>query len=237
MICRNCSSLVEQGKSTCPNCGSPISSYEEIKSIDSIKTNSSNPFFRKKEENTNTQVQTPMDDKSRTKSMMIYGSVIAVFVILMVVLVIGPLFKSGNSNNQVQNSIVGNERVGYLTLTNEWSEYTDEKDSRTLRYVKDNWVIAIDAIKKTEELDYEELAKASYYDKKKDENVASSTATPVKFGDYDAFQVSSYYKNTKTWLVEWFFDAEDERVHYIAIQGDDLESDVFNVIDTYKLEK
>ena len=43
-------------------------------------------------------------------------------------------------------------------------------------------------------------------------------------------------ESTSSWSVEWVFKAEDEKIHYILIQGLDLNDDKFMIPETFRLK-
>lgn len=69
------------------------------------------------------------------------------------------------------------------------------------------------------------------------DDVQDLTGVTVKIGKYTSYQVYGYYPIDKVWLVVWVFEAEDERTHYIALEGPDRKSEHFLIPDTFSLEK
>ena len=43
-------------------------------------------------------------------------------------------------------------------------------------------------------------------------------------------------ERTSSWNVEWIFRAEDDKIHYILIQGTDLEDEKFKIPETFILK-
>lgn len=62
------------------------------------------------------------------------------------------------------------------------------------------------------------------------------TLEKIDFKDYeDAYKLVMKDENSGSWNVEWIFKAEDDKIHYILIQGTDLESDKFKIAETFTL--
>ena len=67
-----------------------------------------------------------------------------------------------------------------------------------------------------------EYASNYMYNKKNSSDVTGVTGATVQIGknkEYTAYQVYMYYPSDGTYLVTYWFEAEDGKVHYIALEG------------------
>ena len=46
-----------------------------------------------------------------------------------------------------------------------------------------------------------------------------------------------YLEDDKVWMSVWVFRAEDDRIHFVSIEGSNNNSTVFNYINTYVLNR
>ena len=179
-----------------------------------------------------------------------------IVIILLAVLIIGFLFykflfpnnsnetptvKTNNEKTVINNyTIIGNENVGYLKLPGEWDKFQDIDGKKSIQYTKDIvWIVTLDSyIPSTSYQSAESMSQASLYNIQNNEsNISDVKNTIVKLGKYDAYQNSCLYSSDNTWLVEWFFETEDNIIHYISIEGPDNSSDYFKIPDTFSLTK
>ena len=83
------------------------------------------------------------------------------------------------------------------------------------------------------------------YNKQNSSDVTGVTGATVTIGKnkkYTAYQVYMYYPSYSTYLVTYWFEAEDGKVHYIALEGPQELSgvkitDYLYIPESFSLEK
>jgi hypothetical protein len=124
-----------------------------------------------------------------------------------------------NINNDTK--VVGDEKYGYITIPSNWTKFYDTDGDDSLQYSYANaYIVTLDI------LDGQNSAKtyASNYMYNKQNSsevtgVSGATITIGKNKEYTAYQVYMYYPSDSTYLVTYWFEAEDGKVHYIALEG------------------
>ena len=54
---------------------------------------------------------------------------------------------------------------------------------------------------------------------------------------YETYRLDMYLEDDKVWMSVWVFRAEDDRIHFVSIEGSNNNSTVFNYINTYVLNR
>lgn len=141
---------------------------------------------------------------------------------------------SGTVENETQ--VVGTTDFGYVSVPKNWYRFYDVESSGTFQYSYANaWIVTLYAVP-TSQLDAYTYA-SNVKTNLSNENVTNLTGAKVKVAGYDAYQVYGYYSNENIWLVCWFFEGEDGKTHYIAVEGPDKTSEFFNIPDTFTLTR
>ena len=85
-------------------------------------------------------------------------------------------------------------------------------------------------------LDYLKTVEEKY---NKTNVVQYSKMTRERIGSkkYEAYRLDMYLEDDKIWISIWTFMAEDDKIHYISIEGNNNNSTVFNYINTYSFKK
>ena len=255
MNCKKCNSPIKKGNAFCPNCGTKVEETKE-KTAKTVEA----PVVKKKS-------KAPLIVGIILGSVLLLTIIIIVLIIVAAKLYFQPLVNevntntptyqpttpvtpsTGNSNSAPSTTtpsttddtmVIGSDNYGYLTLPGKWYSFYDVSGTKSgLQYTKDSiWIVSIDSMEKTTNISAESLAKTALYNMKYGaEKVENATGATVKVGSYTAYQVYGYYPNDNIWLVEWFFEPGNGKVHYISVEGNDRTSDYFKIPDTFKLTK
>ena len=119
------------------------------------------------------------------------------------------------------NITVGDEKYGYISIPSNWTRFYDTDGNNSLQYsLADVYIVTLDIVdgQKTAK----EYASNFMYNKQNSSEVADVTGATVTIGKnrkYTAYQVYMYYPNDSTYLVTYWFEAEDGKVHYISLEG------------------
>ena len=100
--------------------------------------------------------------------------------------------------------------------------FYDVDGTTALQYSYANvYIVSLDVLENNQ-YSAKELASNYLYNKKNDSNVTGVTGATVTIGknkQYTAYQVYMYYPSDGTYLITYWFDAEDGKAHYIALEG------------------
>ncbi len=149
--------------------------------------------------------------------------------------------KSKKSDTKIGNdTVIGSTELGYLKLPGTWYRFYDTTGNKSgLQYTKDSiWIVSIDTIDVSSTSTAELLGKTAIYSMKYGDNPATKAeGAKIKVAGYDGYQAYGYYASENKYLVEWFFEPGDGKVHYISVEGPDASSDNFKIPDTFSLTK
>lgn len=125
-------------------------------------------------------------------------------------------------NNKTEVNVVGDNKYGYITIPKNWAKFYDVDGNTSLQYSYAN--VYIISLNYFEESQYtaKEYASNYMYNKQNSSDVTGVTGATVQIGknkEYTAYQVYMYYPSDGTYLVTYWFEAEDDKVHYIALEG------------------
>ena len=141
-----------------------------------------------------------------------------------------------NTNTSSKSQRVGDDKFGYVTVPTNWYRFVDPNATSTLQYSYANVYIVTLYARDKSELSARDYATSTMY-KMKQEGAENVTGATVSLGKYTAYQVYGYYKNENLWLVCWHFEAEDNKTHYISMEGPDPASEHFKIPETFSLKK
>mgnify|MGYP004566698081 FL=1 len=155
-----------------------------------------------------------------------------------------------NTNNSGTNTInndkkvVGDEKYGYITIPSNWTKFYDINGNGSLQYSYANvYVVSLNIL--NGQNSSKEYASNYMYNKQNSSDVTGVTGATVTIGKnkkYTAYQVYMYYPSYSTYLVTYWFEAEDGKVHYIALEGPQELSgvkitDYLYIPESFSLEK
>lgn len=153
------------------------------------------------------------------------------------------------TTTQEEDTIMGNDTLGYLKLPGEWLKASvNGASDKALQYIEKktntgstatgSWLVTLNVLDKTYTTSAKEAAnnEANYY------NTMDSDASNVqveldKIGSYTAYKLSCQYISDKVWVITWYFEPGDGLVHVIQVEGLDLDKDYFEIPNTFSLTK
>jgi len=153
-----------------------------------------------------------------------------VFAILCVILALGAglafyrAYKEGNRDDlpkkigNIDAYRVGTPDFGYISLPTTWQRYTTQEGGATLQYSDGTgWITTLYSIS------MQQLAphswSASIVEEMKKMGAENVNMEPTKVYQYDGFYISGYYRSVNVYISAWIFDAQDNKTHYISIEG------------------
>ena len=128
-----------------------------------------------------------------------------------------------NSNTTTNNDtkVVGDDNYGYISIPSNWNKFYDVDGNNSLQYSYANvYIVSLNVLEGTSSA--KDYASNYMYNKQNSSDVTGVTGATVKIGknkEYTAYQVYMYYPSDSTYLVTYWFEAEDGKIHYIALEG------------------
>lgn len=160
----------------------------------------------------------------------------AVFAIVILVL----LFKSCTSSKEEVlfedgQKEVGDSTYGYITVPSDWMKLTDVESSTGVRY-SDKDITYAATIDLSNSLSPEEFANTA---KKQLQNVGVTNliVAEEKWNGYDAYKLTGFSDENGSYVLAYFFKAEDGLAHYVGVEGPDKDTNYFKIPQTYKYKK
>lgn len=157
--------------------------------------------------------------------------------------VVKPSVVIEKDNEQKNYQLIGSDNYGYMKLPTTWKKFVDKNNLTTtnLQYISNDlrYVVTITTLSKNSNitaLDYLKTVEEKY---NKTNVVQYSKMTRERIGSkkYEAYRLDMYLEDDKIWISIWTFMAEDDKIHYISIEGNNNNSTVFNYINTYSFKK
>ena len=138
--------------------------------------------------------------------------------------------------DDAQVHYLGDDKNGYVKVVGgDWRKL-DREWSKGVQYYSGMYVLLISTLESSTG-SAEDYAQSLYDIAVPTLNVENVSLEKEKLGNYDeAYKLVMKDEHTASWNVEWIFEAEDEKIHYILVQGTDLESDKFKIAETFTLE-
>lgn len=128
-----------------------------------------------------------------------------------------------NSNATTNNDtkVVGDDNYGYISIPSNWNKFYDVDGNNSLQYSYANvYIVSLNVLEGTSSA--KEYATNYMSNKKNSSEVTGVTGATVTIGknkEYTAYQVYMYYPSDSTYLVTYWFETGDGKVHYIALEG------------------
>ena len=128
-----------------------------------------------------------------------------------------------NSNTTTNNDtkVVGDDNYGYISIPSNWNKFYDVDGNNSLQYSYANvYIVSLNVLEGTSSA--KDYASNYMYNKQNSSDVTGVTGATVTIGknkEYTAYQVYMYYPSDSTYLVTYWFEAEDGKIHYIALEG------------------
>ena len=143
-----------------------------------------------------------------------------------------------------KTKIVGEDKYGYVEVPSNWVNFKDVDGGHQIQFsYGTTYIVTLDYVDNADygtNLNAENLATSFLAKSKEDENLEGVTGATVTIGkdkEYTAYQVYMYYKNEGTYLVTYWFDAEDGYIHYIALEGPEGVTDYLSIPESFSLTK
>lgn len=145
----------------------------------------------------------------------------------------------------IETKIVGDDEHGYISVPDDWAKFYDVDGASALQYSYAGvYIVSLDYVDDAKHSAREYATNFSYTMEKSDEvtGVSFNTVAIGKNKEYTAYRVDMYYPSDKVYLVTYWFETEDGKVRYIALEGpngsNDTNLDNFMFIpDSFSLTK
>lgn len=260
MNCRKCNNEISESVTMCPFCGTSVrmpeseplpmqdnSSNINIPVAGPIKqmpNNDATPLMEPIKP-INSNLNTSYNNESKNNKKTIIFLILGLLLIGIITFIIFRFVIPNSNTNEpvtpvepdvVEETIIGSDEIGYLALPGDWYEYEPE-DSTIMQYINDDGFIVYlessDIV--NEALTAKKQVETAYTYLNDDVNIEKAEMTQEKVADYDAYKLVYYRKDDKKWLIEWYFEAGNEKIYYISIEGPSLKSDYLAIPDTFSL--
>lgn len=124
---------------------------------------------------------------------------------------------------------VGNDDYGYITIPNNWVKFTDIDGNDSIQYsYAGSYIVSLNRID-ANGYTAKDYASNYMYNKQNDTSVTGVTGATVTVGknkEYTGYQVYMYYPTESIYLITYWFDTNDGKVRYIALEGPETLNDV-----------
>ena len=140
-------------------------------------------------------------------------------------------------SNDTQVRYLGDDKNGYVKVVgNDWQKL-DRGWSKGVQYYSGMYVLLISTLESSTG-SAQDYAQSLYDIAVPTLNVENVILKKEKLGDYEeAYKLVMKDEHSSSWNVEWIFEAEDKKIHYILVQGADLENEKFKIAETFVLER
>ena len=148
---------------------------------------------------------------------------------------------SSNNNNSTTTDVktIGDSKYGYVDVPSNWAKFVDVDGNDSIQYSYANvYIVSLNMLDGN--YSAETYASNYMYNKQNSSEVTGVTGATVKIGknnEYTAYQVYMYYPADATYLVTYWFEAEDGNVHYIALEGPASVTDYLSIPQSFRLKK
>ena len=131
---------------------------------------------------------------------------------------------------------LGDEENGFVAVSdNIWTKI-DQDEARGVRYYAGLYVLLLSTLESSS-VSVAEYVQSVYNVMVPSLGADNVSMEEIDFGSYDeAYKLIMKNESTSSWSDEWVFNAEDEKIHYILIQGLDLNDDKFMIPETFRLK-
>lgn len=135
------------------------------------------------------------------------------------------------STTNADTKVVGQDGYGYVTVPSNWYTFQDASGSSAIQYTYATvFTLSLDIVPDTTNKLTAKDAASNYMSRELQNtsatNVQGATVKVGKNSEYTAYQVYSYYPADNTYLVTYWFEAEDGKIHYMALEGPSSSSGV-----------
>ena len=146
-------------------------------------------------------------------------------------------YKTPSTNTPIEEEqdtkTIGTDAFGYVEVPSNWYEFHDVDGNDSLQYSYGNVYIFTMNVIDNSGLSAKELAQNYMAVKSNETDITGLTGATVTIGDkgqYTAYQVYMYYPQDNVYLITYWFETEDNKVHYMALEGPEEVGDM-NLFD------
>ena len=132
--------------------------------------------------------------------------------------------------------VIGNDRFGYLTIPSEWILFEQTGSNADNLQYSDKDVIYVVTLLATSSNYTDVISFTNYVKDTLAEDDVIAEIQEVQFGSYNAYQVYGYSDSENRWFNSWVFEAEDNNIHYVGVEGPDKDSEYFQIPFTFRLK-
>ena len=142
-------------------------------------------------------------------------------------------------NVLADKGLIIHEKYGYVDVPNDWVEFIDVDGTDSLQYSYAGvYIISMNVVNSNNTA--KESASNFMYNMQQSTEVSGVTGATVTIGkndEYTAYQIYMYYPADHVYLVTYWFEAEDGKVHYLALEGPDGIADYLSIPQSFRLKK
>ena len=144
---------------------------------------------------------------------------------------------------QKNYQVIGSSNYGYMKVPSNWKKFVDKSNATitNLQYISNDlrYVVTMTSLSKNANitaLDYLKTIEEKY-NKTNVVQYAKMTRERIGTKKYESYRLDMYLEDDKIWISAWAFRAEDDRIHYVSIEGNNNNNTVFNYINTYSFNR
>ena len=131
---------------------------------------------------------------------------------------------------------LGDESNGYVAVKEDNWMKIDRVGSGSAQYYSGSYVLLISVIESNAG-SVETYAKSLYDIAVPSFNVNNVSLGKEALGKYeDSYKLVMHDEASSGWTVEWIFKAEDEKIHYVLVQGPDIENEKFKIPESFTVK-
>lgn len=128
---------------------------------------------------------------------------------------------------------VGSEEYGFISIPNTWHIFKDTNDNNTLQYTDDGTWIATIYAQDTSDMSAVNWANNAYRDFQS-KGIDSLNTSTTSINSYNAYVITAFYRDQNKYLTTWFFESDEGKTHYLALEGPTTTGDNYNIIYSFK---
>ena len=146
-----------------------------------------------------------------------------------------------NSSTSSDVKVVGDDTYGYLEVPNNWYDFVDVDGASAKQWSYASvYIVSLDTVDNPTGATAKELAQGYMAAKMADSEVTGVTGATVTIGSdkkYTAYQVYMYYPSDSTYLVTYWFEDENGKDRYIALEGPEDIVNYTSIPESFRLKK
>lgn len=261
-ICSKCGTQNQEGVNFCTNCGGSLINDENNQNV-VVQENNMDVNQQFQNENMNMQNQesqinvTIPEQKKKSKLpiilLIVFGALILFVGLIIAVIVIFSAVGYKKISNEKTNIIedikeevkeeetivdgkrIGSEKLGYVTVPNDWVEFTDVDNPNVFQYSNraGQYIVTMNSAN-SRALPESVVSEMAEYVESEGAKASYKTITINK---YDGYVVNALYDSGTYIDIYFLLDSDTNTVHYISIEGPDNTSEYFDIPKTFSSKK